>query len=149
MKTDQKPCLSSSTIKENVIKPENQWLKPSEVAKILGLDEKWLAAAREGRKGIEGPPFVKLGSGKTSPIRYPIDKLTIWMDSFHTQSSNYSRFSKYSDFQKSALPNDIWPFVLYQDGSIDEIFISINDGRFEKEYPTRQVIWLAKSSLPL
>ena len=98
MQTNLKIHLNSSTIKENVNHPETQWLKPSEVARLIGLDEKWLAAAREGRKDITGPPFIKIGSGKTSPIRYPIDELINWMNSFPIYNSNYSNldFTRFS-----------------------------------------------------
>ena len=134
MKTNLKIRLNSSTIKENVNHPDTQWLKPSEVAELTGFDVKWLAAAREGRKGITEPPFIKIGSGKTSPIRYPLGELTTWMNSFPIYSSNSSSHLSFSDFQKSSNPMDVWPFVLYEDGTFEEIFESINKGKFKEQY---------------
>ncbi|MEK1888820.1 MAG: helix-turn-helix domain-containing protein [Phyllobacterium sp.] len=57
--------------------PEKLLLTPKDVAHMLSLSEKTLEAWRA--KGM-GPPFVKLGSGgKTSAIRYPVDKLKAWL----------------------------------------------------------------------
>ena len=150
MKTKQnlKPCLSISAIESNIEHLEPLWLKPAEVSIMIGFDEKWLAAAREGRKGLVGPPFRKIGSGKTSPIRYPVDKLIIWMDSFPLQGVTTSQFSSFATFQHAGSVSDVWPFVLYDDGTMDEIFRSINSGKFAEQYRTRQIIWLANSSIP-
>jgi hypothetical protein len=115
MTTTPNPRLSSSAIKENVKYPDAQWLKPHEVAKLKGLDEKWLAAAREGRMGLNGHPFIKIGIGKTSPIRYPLGELLKWMESFTTYISHGCRHTSYLSFQKSASPHDLWPFTLYDD----------------------------------
>ena len=54
-KPNPKPCLSISAIESNVDSISIQWLKPTEVSAMLGLDEKWLAAAREGRKWASIP----------------------------------------------------------------------------------------------
>lgn len=123
-------------------------VKPSEVAKLIGLDEKWLAAAREGRKGSTGPPFVKIGSGRTSPIRYPLSELIKWMESFPVYSSHNCRHTSYSSFLNFNNSEDLWPFSLYDDGTLDEIFNSMNSDRFAREFTTRQIIWLVYSSLP-
>lgn len=149
MDINEKTHLTSSVIKENVKYPETLWLKPSEVAKLIGLDEKWLAAAREGRKGIVGPPFIKLGTGKTSPIRYPLAELLKWIESFPMSVSHNCPHSSYASFLTLSSPKELWPFTLYEDGTFDEIFNSINTGRFDREYRTRQIIWLAKSALRL
>ena len=115
---------------------------------LLGLDEKWLSAAREGRKGLNGTPYKKLGNGKTSLIRYPIDTLIIWMESFPLKSGTTSHFSSFASFQNTGSSIDVWPFVHYDNGAVDEIFISINCGKFTKNYRTRLIIWLAKSYIP-
>ena len=146
MDTNKKTFLTSLIIKENVKHPDILWLKPSEVAKLIGLDEKWLAAAREGKKGLSGPPFIKIGTGKTSPIRYPLAELLKWMESFPMSVSQNCPHSSYASFLTLSSPKELWPFTLYEDGTFDEIFNSINIGRFELEYRTRQIIWLAKSA---
>jgi hypothetical protein len=148
MTEELKANITSSLLKDNVINPELHWLKPSEVAKLLGLDEKWLAAAREGRKGVYGPPFIKIGNGKTSPIRYPLDKLIEWMNTFPLNPTGSRQLLSYSDFNKSAGPNDLWPFILYENGTFEDIFESINSGNFTSQSNTRQLIWLAKCSIP-
>lgn len=51
-------------------------LTPEQVAEMLqvhpGTLENW-------RYRGEGPPFVKLGNGKRSAVRYPRDKLDTWI----------------------------------------------------------------------
>jgi hypothetical protein len=148
MKTNNKPQLSYITIKQNVEHPEAEWLKPSEVAKVIGLDEKWLASAREGKKGINGPPFIKIGNGKTSPIRYPLNELIKWMESFPLYISKSCRHTSYLSFLKSSSPEDLWPFILYDDGTFEDIFKSVNSGRFAMEFLTRQIIWLSSGFSP-
>jgi len=66
------PHLPIDILKKNLSDHniEERWLPPKLVSEILGVSPKWLSAAREGRKGILGPPFVKLGEGRTAPIRY-------------------------------------------------------------------------------
>ena len=48
---------------------------------------KWLAAAREGRKALRGPDFVKIGEGRTSPVRYPLSSDIAWMQSFQVRDT--------------------------------------------------------------
>ena len=116
-----KSILTSNVLASNIDAIEELWLKPSDVAKITGLSEKWLEAARQGKKGYEGPPFKKIGIGKTSPIRYPVTGLKNWMDSFESKTSVHNSFchSSFVEFNQNALPADIWPFVLYKDGTMD------------------------------
>lgn len=45
----------------DVVNPQHVFLRPAAAAKLLDVSIKWLSAAREGRKGIDGPPFTKLG----------------------------------------------------------------------------------------
>ena len=49
-----------------------------QAAEFLGVTVKTLAEMAMHR---EGPPFAKLGDGKTSPVRYPLDRLREWVDS--------------------------------------------------------------------
>ncbi len=148
MKLSPKLHLPISTIESNVSVPGVQWLKPAEVSALLGLDEKWLAAAREGLKGLNGPPYRKIGNGKTSPIRYPLDELIAWMKSFPAYGGTSSHFPSFLNFQTEATIKDVWPFVLYEDGTLFEIFSALNNDRFRKEFRTRQIIWIAKISFP-
>lgn len=145
--SESKKRLSTQAF-ENVERPEMVWLKPAEVATLTGLDEKWLSAAREGRKRLSGPPYKKIGSGKTSPVRYPLNELIEWMESFPLQGGNVLSFSSFSDFSNGSNASTQWPFVIYSDGTIDELFASINSSRFMNEHRTRNIVWLAKSSLP-
>ena len=148
MKLNPKLHLQTSTIESNVREPSIQWLKPSEVSVLLGLDEKWLAAAREGVKGLDGPPYIKVGNGKTSPIRYPLHELIAWMKSFPVNRGVTSNFHSFVDFQSAATAKDVWPFVLYEDGTLIEIFNALNSDRFCKEFRTRLIIWIAKVAFP-
>jgi len=72
-------------------------LTPAQVAAMLNVSPKWLADAREGRKQLSGPPYIKLGRGKTSPIRYPLAGLQEWRASFQTQTYTCQRVSEFLD----------------------------------------------------
>lgn len=63
------------------------WLTPKAVSEMTGLDTKWLAAAREGRKEVRGPEYVKIGTARTSPIRYQYSAVLAWMASFKVHST--------------------------------------------------------------
>lgn len=92
-------------------------MPPKLVSEILGVSPKWLAAAREGRKGIQGPPFVKLGEGRTAPIRYPLDALITWMQSFGpysttTNAPNSPTVSYLAFLNQSAESKQLWLFAI-------------------------------------
>jgi hypothetical protein len=93
-----------------------QWLSPKQVSAILGVSEKWLAAAREGRKGIKGPPYKKVGAGKTAPVRYPAHSLRAWMHSFETVINNAggkpTMCRSFSDFNTHEDQPEPWLFAL-------------------------------------
>ncbi len=148
MKLISKTHLNIETLKTNVKYPAEIWLKPSEVSTLIGLDVKWLAAAREGLKGLEGPPYIKVGNGKTSPIRYPLAGLIKWMDSFPLQYSITNNHNSFISFISKGSLNDLWPCVVYSDGTMVELFISINSQKFKKHYIDRKIIWLSKMHIP-
>lgn len=93
-----------------------RWLSPRQASEITGLSEKWLAAAREGRKGVEGPPFKKIGAGRTAPVRYPLHSLREWMTSFNAFIDNAGRkssiCSSFTEFCRSNSPDATWLFAL-------------------------------------
>lgn len=51
-------------------------LKSSEVAKLLGVSNQWLAKAR-----ITGdsPPYIKFGKAHSSPVRYDLSEVQEWI----------------------------------------------------------------------
>lgn len=108
------------TIKANVPPGVDPWLSPDVVAEIIGLDKKWLANAREGRKNIQGPPYIKVGEGRTSPIRYRLSAVLAWMDSFEERMSGMHRVvsahHSFSSFMESASNSDRWLFMVSPDG---------------------------------
>lgn len=122
-----KPCFSLETIKANVPPGVDPWLPPDVVAEIIGLDKKWLASAREGRKNIQGPPYVKIGEGRTAPIRYRLSSVLTWMESFEERISGMHRVvsahHSFSSFMASASNSDRWLFIVEAGGrSATEIF---------------------------
>lgn len=110
-------------------------LPPEAAAKIIGVTTKWLAAAREGRKEIEGPPFVKLGHGRTSPVRYPYDGLLSWIRALKRTTSttrNFSSLTSFEDFKNIGHPAARWLFAVNKhDGTTTEIFAAIREGLLE------------------
>lgn len=75
------PAMADESL-AGVIALEGRWFSPKTIGAIFGLDEKWLSSVREGLKGIDGPPFKKLGTGKSAPIRYNYGKFKEWFDTF-------------------------------------------------------------------
>lgn len=97
MPTNQIPSGFSAEALTNALNLDgldgvDQLLTPAQVAAIIKLSTKWLANAREGRGQISGPPYIKLGPGKTAPIRYRASSLCDWMASFPTQTHTCHRF---------------------------------------------------------
>lgn len=74
--------VSLQQIQDNAPADIDPWLTPQAVAEICGVTVAWLAAAREGRKAVRGPAYVKLGEGRTSPVRYPLSAVIAWRQSF-------------------------------------------------------------------
>lgn len=115
-----KPRFSLETIKANLPPGVDPFLPPAFAAELVGVDTKWLAGAREGRKTIQGPPYIKLGEGRTAPIRYRLSALIAWMASFQEQTSTVERpvvpHATFGRFISDASPSERWLFVLAADG---------------------------------
>jgi hypothetical protein len=77
-------CQMNTSPTYNKIIPDDveRFLTPAEVAIVLKVSKKWLANAREGRKNIQGPPYIKLGPGRTAPVRYPVNAFKEWCATF-------------------------------------------------------------------
>ncbi len=125
-----KPRFSLETIKENLPPGIDPLLPPAFVAELVGVDTKWLAGAREGRKTIQGPPYIKLGEGRTAPIRYRLSSLIAWMSSFEEQTSTTERttvpHATFNRFLTDANSNQQWLFVISADGrSATDIFSAL------------------------
>lgn len=138
------PVMSPEAIEQNAMAPEDRWLPPRATAAILGVSEKWLAAAREGRKDVEGPPFRKLGQGKTSPVRYNLARLREWIESFPEMvdlAGRQSSLRSFADFQglvgtgMRAL-EERWLFALDEGMPVD-FFQALNEGVVESKPATR------------
>lgn len=54
-----------------------EFLTPKELADLLGLSPITLAVWRSRRVG---PPYIKLGDGKSAKVLYPADKLEAWLE---------------------------------------------------------------------
>ena len=148
MKIVSKKHLNIETLKANVEYPAVHWLKPCGVATLIGLDVKWLAAAREGRKGVEGPPYRKIGDAQTSPIRYDLDELIKWMNSFPLQYSTTNNYNSFNSYIDNAAVSELWPCVIDNDGNIVELFTSMNSSKFRNHYIDRKIVWLSKIFVP-
>lgn len=127
-----KPRFSLETIKANLPAGLDPFLPPALVAEFVGVDTKWLAAAREGRKTIKGPPYVKLGEGRTAPIRYRLSDLIDWMASFQEHSSTTERpvvpYTSFERYMANANSSERWLFVVDASGrKATEIFTSIQN----------------------
>jgi hypothetical protein len=66
--------LSIKQIIDNAPAGIDPWLSPEAVAALCGISTEWLSDAREGRKGVTGPSYIKLGAGRTATIRYRLSR---------------------------------------------------------------------------
>jgi hypothetical protein len=138
------PAMPLEAIDRNTIDPEDRWLPPRAAAALMGISEKWLAAAREGRKDIEGPPFRKLGKGKTSPVRYNLARLREWIDSFPEmvdlagRQSSLRSFAEFRNLIGEGMRaiEERWLFAL-DDGKPIDFFQALNEGLVESKPATR------------
>ncbi len=144
MARTSRPYLPAAVINENLPSEQNPFLTPAQAATILGLSTKWLAAAREGRKGFEGPPYIKLGEGRTAPVRYKLGSLQQWLNRFEEIVNNAgakpSGYSSFSDFSATGLAEDKWLFALDPDSmQCQEFFDAVRSGRFTDKSELRWV----------
>jgi hypothetical protein len=127
------PIFPVSTLIEN-LPTEECWLTPAEVAALTGLNIKWLADAREGRKNLSGPQYVKIGKGRTSPIRYSHTCLIAWMSSFQLQTKTtdceFVSRRNFTDFSTSASATEKWLFSVSRDGMhATDVFEALKQGK--------------------
>jgi hypothetical protein len=144
---DTKPIFSLKTIKSNMPPGIDPWLPPALAAEFAGVDTKWLANAREGRKRIQGPPYIKLGEGRTAPIRYRLSSLIAWMDSFKEQTSTTQRsvvpHANFGRFLANASDCDRWLFVVSPDGrSATNVFEKLTDNKLMS---SAKLQWLTRA----
>lgn len=135
------PVMPPEAIDANIVNPDDYLLSPRAAAAILGVSEKWLANAREGRSGIEGPPFIKLGPGRTSPIRYNLGSLKKWLRQFPEMvdlAGRQSSLRSFAEFQsRLGTPQaleDRWLFAIGKDGPMD-FFEALKSGLFDSDDP--------------
>jgi hypothetical protein len=133
MASPRKHNLPASTLSENLSPAAAELLlvTPEQAACILGLSVKWLAAAREGRKGIEGPPYIKLGPGRTAPIRYKLTSIQNWLAQFqevvNSCGATPTLFRSFGEFERLSKPNDVWLFAINESGlAFEEFFRAVN-----------------------
>jgi hypothetical protein len=136
--------LQADTLAANLPSEANPLLTPEQAATILGLSTKWLAAAREGRKGLEGPPYIKLGQGRTAPVRYKLGSLQQWLSQFeevvNNEGARPSGFSNFADFAATGLAEDKWLFAMDPDTmECIEFFEAVRSGRFTDKSELRWV----------
>lgn len=121
---------------EGVIALEDRWFSSKTIAAICGLDEKWLSSVREGLKGIDGPPYKKLGHGKSAPIRYNYGMFKDWLNKFpsviNTQGKLAARASSASVFFSERDTFNQWLFADIG-GEPQDIVVAINSGAFDGE----------------
>jgi hypothetical protein len=127
-----------------VVDIRDRWFPPKVIGAIFGLDEKWLASVREGLKGIDGPPFKKLGTGRSSPIRYNYGAFKDWFDSFPSHVNTHGkvavRANSALNFFADRDPFKTWLFAEVN-GEPQDIVVAINAGEFDDDKaPT--VYWL-------
>jgi hypothetical protein len=121
-------CGHIKVIAKDVQSPEHVYLSPSTVAKMFELSPKWLSAAREGRKGFDGPPFKKLGNGRSSPVRYNLAETLKWINTFPSQTSSHS----FSQFLSSRSHDKKWLFVCVGQDLI-QLSTAINRGLLDAD----------------
>ena len=126
-----------------ILDPQNVFLRPAAAAKLLDVSLKWLSAAREGRKGIQGPPFKKLGHSRTSPVRYNLAALIDWVNSFpnmisvHSEQTPVQSFGQFLSVRSSS---SRWLFAKLGNELI-LIPAAINSGLLES-YVELQLLWI-------
>lgn len=132
--------LPAKTLEENLSKDSisetNPLLTPKQAAQIIGMSEKWLASARAGLKVVNGPPFIKLGEGRTAPIRYKLSSLQTWVTQFgeviNTSGATPAACRSFHDFQSRAVATDRWLFAIDPGTKrFDEFFQAVLAGQIK------------------
>lgn len=147
------PSMADESL-EGIVAMEDRWFSPKTIGAIFGLDDKWLSSVREGLKGIDGPPFKKLGTGKSAPIRYNYGKFKDWFDGFpsviNTQGKLAARAASALSFFTERDAHKQWLFAEVN-GEPQDIVVAINSGAFDGDddplvYWLTYWEWLAKAA---
>lgn len=137
------PSLPDAAL-EDIIAPDERWLSPKALAAIFGVDEKWLSSVREGLKGIDGPPYKKLGEGRSAPIRYNYGKAKEWLDKFPSQINTHGKLAARSnsaaEFFADRDAGRHWLFAGVN-GEPQDIIVAVNGGAFDSDKDP-DVYWL-------
>lgn len=138
-----RPSMSEESL-DGIVELEDRWFSPKVIGAIYGLDEKWLSSIREGLKGIDGPPFKKLGTGKSAPIRYNYGKFKEWFDNFpsliNTQGKLAARSASVLGFFADRDEQNQWLFADV-DGEPQDFVVAVNSGAFDGD-AAPEVLWL-------
>ncbi len=142
--------ITADMLDQNLITAEDVLLDTKTVAAMLGVSPKWLEAAREGRKQIKGPKFVRLSPGRTSPIRYILADLREWMAGLGQllPDCQPTPHVDYKTFISTATPDENWPFVVQEGTDPVELFKAINSGLLGGPEKQPEVKWIPKRDLP-
>jgi hypothetical protein len=143
----ESPEITSDALPPNVLAQvltaEDVYVSPEALAAMTGLDERWFAGARQGEKEVAGPPFVKLGTSKSSPVRYNLADVRKWWAQFPKQVSTHGKVSAFrsaGEFFKTASPTARWLFAEVAGEPID-IVLAVRSGAFSDDNQPR-VAWL-------
>lgn len=125
-------CVAPEVL-AGILTAEDIYISPQVLAAMTGLDEKWFAGAREGQKEVDGPPFKKLGTAKSSPIRYNLADVRKWWAQFPKQVSTHGKLSAFrsaGDFFKDPSPGSRWLFADVGGEPVD-IVLALQGGAFD------------------
>lgn len=141
------PFFNLQTLFQNIPPGVDLLLRPEIVAELIGVDKKWLASAREGRKKIQGPPFIKLGEGRTAPIRYRLGAVMDWIAALEEKVSGMHRIAvphfTYSDFLASGDSKGRWLYLVSRGGEAATEFFEALRGD-EGLLKTGRPVWLTR-----
>lgn len=148
-KRELDPVMPPEAIDANIVSPDDYWLPPRAAAAIVGLSEKWLANAREGRSNVEGPPFRKLGAGRTSPVRYNLGRLKEWIEQFPEMVDLAGRqpsirsFAEFQDLAGTGIRaiEERWLFALPTQGKPVDFFEALKQSMVDGK-PAPRYEWL-------
>ena len=120
----------------DVIGPEHRWVSAKTLAALFDLDEKWLEAARGGRKEVDGTPFQKLGNADNSPVRYNLAQAFVGMRRFprvvNTAGQSFAQFQSIGDFLRLQSFSEPWLFGWHGDELLD-VVKPLNRGLLEDD----------------
>lgn len=153
MSTKQKLMMPAATLAAHVTPDSPQLLTPRQVSELLGLSLKWLANAREGRGTLPGPPYIKLGNGRTAPVRYKLTSVIAWLAQFpevmNTAGATPALYRSLVDYEEELAerPTAHWLYAVdIKKRELYEFFSAVNAGAISAG---TRLKWLANDELPL